>query len=357
MRWPAGPITVAPGTFTIPLPAGSNQALLAGVLINNNSQYLLSVGPSRDWLQPFSTGWFGQDALNAAQLSVNALAVGSQTSAADGQILTAMFYGVDEQPPVVTPFAADPITVAEALALSGIPNVLDTVALYRGSQANPLAPQAAQDLPSVGGYASLTILTQEVTLGPNAPTNLQLDWYQTDATGAATGLPYTEYLTTVLGGAAQGGAWSVPVAAGFLRITNARAIGGHGLAVQVYGSNRAVPRPTQLGNSYLTRQFRATVTTTGPFVTLPPVDGGPACTNLTGQCYVRASASGASGFFAGLQWLTPNNTVVQTYFTPTRPAGGDFEGFIAHPLGVVQPVMLPVAPLGVTSYLLEITQA
>lgn len=356
MKWPVGPIAVTTALTSLPGPVGTS-GLLLGVALFNNSQYLLRVGTVGEWLQPFSAGWYGPDAMSNNSLPVVASPFGNQVNVSDGQILTGMFYSSDEAKPDLLPFSADPITAAEALAATGVPNVLLTTQLFNGN----LTPTQVGNPLTVGSYASLVITTHDTsTQSPGVRTALQLDWFPSiDANGVPQGQPYTEYLTSVAG-IQINPSWAVPVNFPVLRLTNPRPLaGGKTITVQVTGSNRPVARPTQLGNSYAIRQFKLTAATAANVpVVLANSDGGPDATQLTGQCYVRASVSGASGFLAGLRWVEPGtDALTETYFTPAIAAGGAYTGMIAHPLAVCQVVALPITAFGQTSFVVELTQA
>lgn len=352
MKWPVGPIVVTPALASVPVPTGTS-GLLIGVALFNNSQYLLKVGAVGEWLQPFSAGWYGPDAMTNNSLPITASPFGSQVNASDGQILTGTFYSSDEAKPDLLPFAADPITAAEALAATGVPSTLLASTLY--SNIVNSGAGAAAVISGIGGFGSAVIKTHDTVFGSAIPTNLQLDWYSAiDANGNPVSQPYTEYLTNMAGQALDP-SWQVPINGPYLRVTNRAA---HPLQVQVFGSNRTIARPVTLGGTYTPRAFNRNgiATANNVPVILVNADGGVDFSSMTGPVYVRGACSGASGGLFGFRWLGPDNNTHDSYFSTAVAAGGQFVGAVDHPLSVVQPIVLPITPFGNTNYSLDLTQ-
>lgn len=229
---------------------------------------------------------------------------------------------------------------------SGIAFSSDLLILNIAPLGNQLRPGVAVDV-SLTQYSSLVIVANSV-----GNINLQLDFHQSSTVnGFADTLPFSEWLTCIDPG--QTPEWIIPIAAGSVRVTNR---GTSDVDVVGYGSNRQVPRPLMLGNTFNPRQFSLVgAVTAGTAVTLPSFDTGPTGTCFNGPIYVRGSTSTVTGIY-GYQSIGRNNAIRSIYVGVLTTTGHTFTQ-CSHPLGVVRWIFRPDTTSATSNIAIDITQA
>lgn len=238
MKYPVGPVTITPGAATLQMPA--SRETMAGLLLFNNSQYLLQVGPNSIWVQPFSSAWIGVDDCNPSNLSLSATLAGPAAAVAAGvaalQLLTGTWFSADEDTPDVEPFAADPLLVAAQIAAAGFPTTYQGSVVYDDFLPN-MVPANAKPAVYTVPYdfsASASVAINIDTNGALGPAFVLLDWID-----PTTGQAYASKVVQASGG---GGtiAYTGPVQAPRLRITFSQGYNtlSDNPRLRVYRSNR-----------------------------------------------------------------------------------------------------------------------
>lgn len=340
--WTAGPFNLAAGALNIPNPATSRDAL-TGALFENNSQYLLQVGADSQFVQPFSSKWIDGPQLNPSNQTVVASVFGGQPIASSGQVLTVTFYGLDEARPEISPFAADPVTVADALAQIGLPNVFVNPKIVDVT----LTALHQTDTQTVSQYASLI-----VQLGTGT-SPVQYDMHEESPFDPA-GLTVSDVLSNIDGGAGFTPTWVIPVVGASVKFS---ILGGGNQRLVLYGSNRQVPAPMLLNNGLLPRKLAFSgAATIGLQSQLVSADANPwANTTFNRACFARC-AVGAIGGSIGYRYLDAGGTVRSNTLALSLAANTSAFVTFGHPLTVCQWFGQPTTT-GSTAFTVDISQA
>src|SRR6266567_3055271 len=215
-----------------------------------------------------------------------------------------------------------------------------------------MAAVAFIDLP-VRKYSS--IIVQGATASGFSDSVIEVEWHQAITPfGANDGYPYSDFLTNI-NTVNFTGTWALPVNASSVRIYNR---GPAALAVAVWGTNRLLSKPRQLGPNIINRRFAvSSATTAGVSIPMASADGQLASTCFNGAITVFGFSSLVAGFFT-MQYIQPNDVSASQAIFKSPVGGAGILVNMAHPLSVVQWSFLPdTTNAGVGSIQLLITQA